>query len=106
MAITNSLYFHGASGTVGNQIVYKKYYDKIVISKKPDMSNRVLSAKQIEANERMTLANVYAKSQYVTEEQKVTNRVRLKLPAHKSLYHSLVKEHLDKNKHLPINEIK
>jgi hypothetical protein len=94
MATTDSILLHRASGTVGKQIVYKKYYDKVVISKMPNMKNRVLSEKQVEANHQMRCANNYAKSQYTTEEQKIAARIRLKVPAHKSVYHALVKEYL------------
>jgi hypothetical protein len=105
MAITDNPLFKRVSGTVGDLIVYKKYYDKTVISKKPDMSRRVLSEKQKESNERMRLANLYAKYQYSTEEGKDKARSRLKLPAHKSLYHALVKEHLDKYRHMSLVEL-
>ncbi|MBO9571499.1 MAG: hypothetical protein J7497_04740 [Chitinophagaceae bacterium] len=97
MAITNDQHLSKASGTV-DSVVYKKYYDKTVMSKKPDMSNRVLSEKQIEGNKRMQLATVYAKIMYATEERKMEARMRLKVPMHKSLFHALVKEHLDMNK--------
>src|SRR5882757_7638518 len=105
MAIINNSLLQQASGAVGKQIVYKKYYDKTVVSKMPDMSNRVLSEKQVESNERMRLANVYAKYIYLTEEGKIKARIRLKLPAHKSLFHALVKEHLDLNRHLPLQQV-
>ncbi len=104
MAIINNPLFQQVSGTVGKQVVYKKYYDKTVISKMPDMSKRVLSEKQVESNGRMKLANTYAKYIYRTEEGKVKARIRLKLPAHKSLFHALVKEHLDLNRQLPLQE--
>lgn len=94
----------GASGTA-DSIVYKKYYDKTVMSKKPDMSNRVLSEKQIESNERMKLALTYAKMNYSTEESKIHARIRLKVPTHKSVFHALVKEHLDTNRQRPIDEV-
>lgn len=96
---------HHFSGILGDEIVFKRYYDKTVISIKPDMSNRVLSPKQEEWNERMQLANIYAKLIYKKEEEKLKARMRLNLPPHKSLFHALVKEHLDMNKHLPVNEI-
>src|SRR5258706_14479898 len=105
MANIQKPFLQQASGTVGKQIVYKKYYDKTVVSKMPDMSKRVLSEKQIESNERMKLANVYAKYIYRTEEGKLKARIRLKLPAHKSLFHALVKEHLDLNRHLPLQQV-
>jgi hypothetical protein len=105
MAIISSLFLQHASGTVGKELVFKKYYDKTVVSKMPDMSKRVLSEKQKESNERMRLATIYAKIMYRTEEEKIKARIRLKLPAHKSLFHALVKEHLDLHKHLPLEEV-
>jgi hypothetical protein len=105
MAIVINPFMNQASGSVGKMLVYKKYYDKTVVSKMPDMSKRVLSEKQLEANERMRLANIYAKYNYKTEERKIQARVRLNLPAHKSLYHALVKEHLDKHMQMPVQEV-
>ena len=105
MAIIDNPLFKQVSGTIGGQIVYKKYYDKTVVSKKPDMSRRVLSEKQVESNERMRLANLYAKYIYSTEEGKDKARIRLRLAAHKSLFHALVKEHLDEYRHLPLEEV-
>jgi hypothetical protein len=96
--IKNNPLVKGASGKVAGDIVYKQYYDKTVISKVPDMSNRVLSEKQKEMNRRMVHANAYAGHFYASEEEKIKARIRLKLPAHKSLYHALVKEWLDKEK--------
>jgi ribosomal protein S20 len=104
--IDNNPFVQNASGAVGKLLVYKRYYDKTVISKMPDMSNRVLSQKQIESNERMQMANRYAKSIYKTEESKLLARIRLKVPAHKSLYHALIKEFLDTNKNVPVDELK
>ena len=105
MAITNNPLLQQVSGTIGKMIVYKKYYDKTVISKMPDMSKRVLSEKQKESNERMRLATIYAKFIYKTEEGKIRARIRLKLPAHKSLFHALVKEHLDGHRQAPLEEL-
>jgi hypothetical protein len=105
MAITHNPLFRQVSGTVGGMFVYKNYYDKTVISKKPDMSKRVLSEKQLESNERMRLATIYAKFIYKTEEGKIKARIRLKLPAHKSLFHALVKEHLDQHRQMPLEEV-
>ena len=105
MAIIDNPFLQNASGTVGRMIVYKKYYDKTVVSKMPDMSKRVLSEKQKESNERMRLATIYAKYIYRTEEGKIKARIRLKLPAHKSLFHALVKEHLDQHRQLSLQEV-
>jgi hypothetical protein len=96
--IKNNPLIKGASGKVAGDIVYKTYYDKTVISKVPDMSKRVLTEKQKVWNERMVDANDYAHSFYSSEEVKLKARIRLKLPPHKSLYHALIKEWLDKCK--------
>jgi hypothetical protein len=97
-------FVQNASGSIGKQIVFKRYYDKTVISKMPDMSGRILSEKQIESNERLRMANLYAKFIYKTEEGKLMARIRLKLPAHKSLFHALVKEYLNTFKAVPLEE--
>jgi len=88
----------GASGKVAGDIVYKTYYDKTVLSKVPDMSNRVLSEKQIKCNHRLSAANSYAGWFYESEERKIKARIRMKLPQHKSLFHALVKEYMEKSK--------
>src|SRR5664279_863159 len=103
--VNNNPFVQNASGSVGGMLVFKKYYDKTVISKMPDMSRRVLSEKQKESNEKMRLANYHAKSIYRTEEGKMAARIRLKLPQHKSLYHALVKEYLDLNKYATIENM-
>src|SRR5882762_8952455 len=105
MARTTNPLLNQVSGKLGRQIVFKKYYDKTVLSLKPDMSKRVLSEKQIEWNDRMWMATGYAKAIYSTEEGKMEARIRLKVPAHKSLFHALVKEHLDKHKHIPVDKL-
>jgi hypothetical protein len=104
MAIIKNSILNDASGNFAKQFIYKKYYDKTVLSVMPDMSERVLSEKQIEWNERMQLANFYAKYIYSIEEKKNNARIRLKVPAHKSLYHALVKDHLDRHKHMSLRE--
>ncbi len=103
--IKGNSFVQNASGTIGKELVFKKYYDKTVISKMPDMSKRVLSEKQLESNERLRMANLYAKFIYKTEEGKLAARIRLKLPAHKSLFHALVKEYLDNFKSISLEDL-
>ncbi|HET7001900.1 MAG TPA: hypothetical protein VFI33_11345 [Puia sp.] len=105
MAIVNNMFLQNASGSVGKQLVFKRYYDKTVVSKMPDMSKRVLSKKQMESNERMWMATKLAKAWYKIEEERIKARIRLKLPAHKSLFHALVKEYLDLHKHQTLDEM-
>jgi hypothetical protein len=104
MARTKSAIWLQVSGSLGNQIVYKKYYDKTVISAKPDMSKRKLSEKQKEWNERMEYATAWAQHYNNIPEEKIKARIRFKLPAHKSVFNALVQEHLNKYKHLPMEE--
>jgi hypothetical protein len=93
------------SGMLGKEVIFKNYYEKTVVSKKPDMSKRVLTEKQKDWNWRMKYANAYAKNIYGNKEGRMKERVRLSLPPHKSLYHALVKEHLDKYKDLTLDDI-
>ena len=104
--IRNNPLINQASGSVGKQFIYKKYYDKTVLSLMPDMSNRVLSEKQIESNERMQRANWNAQYIFRTEEGKTKARMRLKVPAHKSVFHALVKEYMLQSKVMTEKEIK
>ena len=69
------------------------------------MSKRVLTEKQIDSNQRMKMANIYAKVMYANDASKMEARVRLKVPMHKLLFHALVKEHLDNNRELSIDTI-
>ena len=105
MAIVGNLFLKNASGSVGKELVFKRYYDKTVVSKMPDMSKRVLSEKQMESNERMRLATIYAKAWYKIEDERIKARIRLKLPAHKSLFHALVKEHLVMHRNQTLEEV-
>lgn len=61
MTSTANPLFAGASGILDN-IVVKRYGDKTVITKRPDMSRRKLSPKQKELNERMRIATLYARN--------------------------------------------
>jgi hypothetical protein len=56
----------------------------------------VLTKKQMKMNKRTKQASAYAQHFYSPEEEKLKARIRLKLPPHKSLYHALLKEWLDK----------
>jgi hypothetical protein len=93
------------SGMLGKEVIFKNYYEKTVVSKKPDMSKRVLTEKQIDWNWRMKYANAYAKDIYKNKDERMKQRVRLSLPPHKSLFHALVKEHLDMHKDKPLNDL-
>ena len=103
--MSKSTFLNLVSGMLGKEIIFKNYYDKTVVSKRPNMSKRVLSEKQKDWNWRMKFANAYAKNIYKNKDERKKERVRLELPPHKSLFHALVKEHLDKHKDLPLAEV-
>jgi hypothetical protein len=92
------------SGMLGKEVIFKNYYEKTVVSKRPDMSKIVLTEKQQDWNWRMKYANAYAKDIYRKGEH-MKERVRLSLPPHKSLYHALVKECLDKYKTVSLDDM-
>jgi hypothetical protein len=104
MGKTRNPFMQLLSGQVGGLLVFKTYKDKTVVSKVPNMTKRVLSPKQIESNQRMRLANKYAKYQYGNEERKSNAAERLNIASHKSLYYALVKEFLDSHKNMSLEE--
>lgn len=105
MAMSKSSFLNLVSGMLGKEIIFKNYYDKTVVSKRPNMSKRVLTEKQKDWNWRMKYANAYAKNIYQIKDGRMKERVRLCLPPHKSLFHALVKEHLDKFKNSTLEDI-
>lgn len=61
----------GWSGTFGNQIVFKNYGDKIVVSAKPKRNpNEVFSEKKKQAILKFKQASEFAKSVMANEEKK------------------------------------
>jgi hypothetical protein len=104
MAKTNNPLLQQVSGSFGGDIVFKRYYDKTVISAKPDFSKRVLSEKQKEWNERKRVATIYAQAICANPEWKLRATMRLKPPAHKAVYHAIIKDHLNRFKNMSIHD--
>ena len=96
MAISNSVFLQ-LSGQLNKEIVFKKYDDKIVVSKYPDMSKRKLSPKQLANQEIMYEANYTAKGIMADEELSMAAQVRLNVTRNK-LYTALVKEYFNNYK--------
>ena len=95
MAISENFLFKRMSGHIGKQIVFKKYGDKIVVSKYPDMSRRKLTQKQKDANELMREANAAAKQIVKDPALKSEAQVRLNVTSNK-LYRALIREYFAK----------
>ena len=91
MAINKSTIFK-LSGQLNKELVFKQYGDKTVVSKYPDMSNRVLSPKQKRVHEIMEEANYAVKDILADEELSKAAQVRLNVTRNK-LYTALIKEY-------------
>lgn len=83
------------SGKMGN-IIFKYYGDKTVISKHPDMSRVVKSAKQLQNQEQFRDAHFYAKSIMADPAKKLA--FIKTIPKGKMAYHAAVSKYLKENK--------
>jgi len=92
MAISESVLLKKISGHIGKQLVFKRYGDKTVVSKYPDMSKRKLSSKQKEVNATMADANYWAREIMGTEKLRNAALLRLNVTRNK-LYTSLIREY-------------
>src|SRR5205814_10340116 len=92
MAISENILLKKLSGHLGKQIVFKQYGNKTVVCKYPDMSNRILSPKQVRINEIMAEANEEARRIMADEELRNLAQVRLNVTRNR-LYTALIKEY-------------
>jgi polyhydroxyalkanoate synthesis regulator protein len=92
MAISNSVLLKLLSGQMNKEIVFKKYGDKTVVSKYPDMSKRTFTAKQKQVQEKMAEAHYEAKGIMANEALASAAQVRLNVTRNK-LYTTLIKEY-------------
>ena len=81
----------GMKGALAKQVVFRQRDGKTIISSYPDMSNRVLSDKQMKVNETMSRANRYAKAIIRNDQKRREAQLRLDLPSNR-LYTALVRE--------------
>ena len=97
MAIVNGVIMNNMRGTINKELVLKKYGDKTVVSKYPNMSKVVRSEKQLANNLMMKAANNGAR--FIMKEEKLRNeaQLRLNVPTNK-LYTSLIREFFKNNK--------
>ena len=97
MAISNSVLLKLLSGQMNQEIVFKQYGDKTVISKYPDMSKVVFTPKQLQVQEKMYEAHFRAKGIMGDEELASAAQVCLNVTRNK-LYTSLIKEYFKNQK--------
>lgn len=91
MAISKNLLMQGITGALGKQIVFRTYRGKQVVSAYPDMSDRVLSPKQLRRNEIMKKANAELRQIKADKQQLNAAQLRLNVTSNK-LHHALLKE--------------
>lgn len=60
--LQNNSLLQGLRGTIGKELVFKQYANKVVVSKYPDMSRVKPSEKQVQNRQRMKEATAYALS--------------------------------------------
>lgn len=96
MAISkDNIVTEALSGKLGN-VIFKHYGDKTVISKKPDMSNVVKTAKQIENQYRFSAAQAYAKRIVADPDKKAA--FMKTISKGKTVYHAAISQYLKENK--------
>ena len=81
---------HGLSGTLGEELVFKNYGDKTVVSNKPDMSKVKASHLQILSRKRFAKATAYAKR--INNNPELRAAYQKKIPPRQSVYHYAMKE--------------
>ena len=96
----------GRSGNIDKQIVFKRYGEKTVISKYPNMSRVKRSENQKRMNDMMEAANEAAHEILDDDKLKMEAQVRLNVTAN-NLYRALVREffQLHKNDEDPLKAV-
>jgi hypothetical protein len=89
--VTNPL-LEGTSGSIGKNLVYRKFKNGTFSSKHPDMSGVAPSKNQTKGRKRFGEAVAYAKSVMKDPEK----RAKIKNREGSSVYHAAVKEYLDR----------
>jgi hypothetical protein len=94
--LSSSTPLEGISGTLGKELVFKKYGDKTVVSRYPDMSHVKPTLLQQEKRKLFAEAVAYAREIARNPVKKATYTE--KLPPGTSVYHFALKEYLQLKK--------
>jgi hypothetical protein len=86
----------GLSGTLGKEVVFKQYADKVVVSKYPDMSKVKASVLQKMQRSNMKEANAYVS--FVKKDSKLKAYYEKALKPGESVYHKAKKDFFEKLK--------
>ena len=96
MARLNNNLLHGISGGIGKQLVFKKYGNKTVVTKYPDMSGIKPSEQQVEKRKIFAAAVAYAKG--ISRNPLKKAEYQKKVKPGESVYHFALKEYFVQNK--------
>jgi predicted metal-binding transcription factor (methanogenesis marker protein 9) len=91
MARSKDPFLKKISGGIGKELVIKQYEGSTVVTRYPNMKDRILSPKQIKNNEYMQLANARAKTIMANLDLSEQHRLRLNVTSNK-LYAALIKD--------------
>lgn len=83
-------------GTIGKEIVFKRYADKTVVSKYPDMSRVKTTKLQRQQRDLLNEANAYAIA--IKRDPKLRAKYEQKLKAGESVFHKAKKEFFERVK--------
>jgi hypothetical protein len=95
MAILETAALKGLRGQVGKQLVFKRYGDKTVVTRYPDMSRVKRSPRQKAGTSKFKHAVAYAKS--IISDEKKRKAFAKKLRRGKSVYHADISEFMKKH---------
>ena len=96
MAILDTAFLKGLRKSLGKQLVFKKYGDKIVVTKYPDMSRVKRSRRQKLGTDLFRQAVAYAKG--VLRDETKRKAIARRLRRGKTVYHAAISEFMKKNK--------
>jgi hypothetical protein len=88
--------FNALQGTIGKEIVFKRYADKTVVSKYPDMSKVKTTKRQRAQRDLLKEANAYAST--VLRDVELRKKFEKKLKAGESVFHKAKKEFFERQK--------
>lgn len=92
--LTGNSLFNALQGTIGNEIVFKQYADKVVVSVYPDMSKVKPSELQKLQRSKMKEANAYASA--VRRDPELRSAYEKELKPGESVFHKAKKEFFER----------
>ncbi len=92
----------GLSGTVGRELVFKQYADKVVVSKYPDMSG--IRATPLQVLQRSKLKEATAYASFALRDPDLRAKYERELKPGENVYQKAKKDYFEKLKNSSANE--